>query len=315
MASDRFNVFSLGLQADMDTVEGNNVAENAAALVGLTFGGVQNALSNQIQQFSPGGTGFTGGTPDAYDQDNRPAETFRINGGQDQTFDSAAQFRATITYVDGTVVNNVTVVIFQDTLGRTYLAPQITANSNQEALEAAPIRSVTLTSLVGNEFLGLAAVRQVGNFLTCYVAGTTIKTPAGGRLIEELQLGDLVDTLDHGPQPIRWIGKSTVKGTGKLAPVRITAGALGLNQPDRDLLVSRQHRVMLSSKICERMFGMTEMLVPAIKLVGLPGVDVAETGDDVTYYHLMTDAHEVIFAQGVASETLLTGAQALIALG
>ncbi|WP_394179506.1 Hint domain-containing protein [Yoonia maritima] len=309
-----FTVFSLGNLADIDTQEGNNNAENAAALVGLTFGGTNNALLNYAQTFSPGSTGFGGGTNNAYDMDNSPAETFRINGGANQTFDGTAIYNATITYSDGTTAQ-ITAVVFQDTNGNAYLAPEFSPNADQTALEAGPIRSITFDSLNRNTNLtGLAADRQTWDYVTCYLDGTRIHTPSGETNIEDLVVGDVVTTRDNGPQTIRWIGVARVKGTGKLAPVKIARGALGKNLPARDLYVSRQHRMLVNSKIAEKMFGQSEVLVPAIKLVGLPGVEVDERTTEVTYYHLLLDRHEVIYAEGTPSESFLTGPGALAAL-
>lgn len=309
-----FTVFSLGVLPDIDTTEGNTLAENAGALVGQTFGGIGDALLNDAVAMSPGSGGFGGGNPTAYEQDNGPAENFSIDGGPDQVFDSVANYNATITFIDGTTAN-ITAVVFQDTNGNTYWAPEFSGNGDQTLMESAGIRSLTLNSVNGANAIGLAGDRESWNFVTCYVAGTRIATQGGDCLIDDLSVGDLVLTRDHGAQAIRWIGKSTVKGAGKLAPVRIAAGALGADSPKRDLYVSRQHRVLLASRVCERMFGSAEILVPAIKLISLPGISVAETAEDVTYYHLMTDDHQVIYAEGAASETLLTGPQAINALG
>ncbi len=313
-----FTVFSLGTVTnpstgslvDIDPIDGNTLAENAGLLVGQTFGGVGNALLNQAVTMSPGSGGFGGGTSDAYDQDNTPNESFRINGGPGQVFDAAAVYNATITYVDGTTAS-ISAVVFQDTAGNLYFAPELTANSDQAALEAGGIRSLTLDSLNGASFSGLSGNRVVWDFVTCYVAGTRIATEDGDRPIEQLQVGDRVFTRDHGLQPIRWIGNSTVRAVGKLAPVRFTQGALGQNAPERDLLVSRQHRMLVSSAVCERMFGSTEILVPAIKLTALQGVFVEEQAAPLTYYHLMTDQHDIIYAEGVPSETMLSGPQAM----
>lgn len=308
-----FTVFSLGNLTDIDTTEGNNLAENAADLNGLTFGGVQDALLNDAVTFSPGTGGFDGDGTTAYNQDNSPGENFQIDGGGDQVFDSAAIYNATVTYIDGTTAT-ITAVIFQDVSGNTYWAPEFSANTDQGNLEFAAIRSLTLNSVSGDSFSGLAGTREDWNFVTCYLAGTHIETADGPRPIEELRVGDKVRTRDHGLQEIRWIGQSKVKGHGKLAPVRIMAGSLGSDCPTQDLLVSRQHRMLISSKVCARMFGSDEILVPAIKLTTLPGVFVEESVQDITYFHLMTDAHEVIYAEGAPSETLLTGPQAVNAL-
>ena len=309
-----FTVISLGNLADIDTTEGNNLAENAAALEGLVFGGPGDALLLNAVTFSPGSTGFAGGTSTAYDQDNIPAETFRINGGPEQTFDSSVTYNATITYSDGTTAS-ITAVIFQDTLGNTYWAPEFSPNADQIALQAGPIQSLTLDSLQTAIFSGLTGDRQIWDVVPCFVEGTRIATNHGLRAIEDVQIGDKVETRDHGLQVVRWIGSSTVTGVGKLAPVRISAGALGENCPVRDLRVSRQHRMLLGSKVCERLFGSAEVLVPAIKLTKLPGVFIEEGDAPVKYYHLVTDAHEIIFAEGAPSETLLCGPQALHALG
>ncbi|MEJ8560624.1 Hint domain-containing protein [Yoonia sp. GPGPB17] len=181
-------------------------------------------------------------------------------------------------------------------------------------MEALAIRSLTLDSVNGASFSGLSGNRETWDFVTCYVGGTLIETEHGPRPIESLAIGELVETRDHGLQPIRWIGKSQVTAAGKLAPVRFLAGSMGVNAPARDLLVSRQHRMVVSSAVCERMFGSNEILVPAIKLTELPGVFVEEQDEPVTYHHLMTDQHDIIYAEGIPSETLLSGPNAIKAL-
>jgi hypothetical protein len=96
-----------------------------------------------------------------------------------------------------------------------------------------------------------------------------------------------------------------------LAPVRIMAGALGNGMPKRDLLVSRQHRMLVSSKVCERMFGQPDALVAAIRLTELPGVFVESVDQGVEYFHLIFDHHEVIFAEGTPTESFSPGPEAL----
>ena len=81
-----------------------------------------------------------------------------------------------------------------------------------------------------------------GQAVPCFTRGTLIKTDQGERPIEELAAGDMVLTMDHGYQPIRWIGSSKRAATGDLAPILIRKGALG---NDRDLRVSPQHRMLL----------------------------------------------------------------------
>ncbi|WP_371225961.1 Hint domain-containing protein [Roseovarius sp. 2305UL8-3] len=310
-----FNVISLGNFASIDTVEGNTNAENAASLVGQTFGGVGDSLVNDVQSFSSTGAGFGGGNATAYDQNNNASnDTFSIDGGPAQTFDSSVVYNATITYIDGTTAN-ITAVVFQDTAGNTYLAPEFSANADQTALEAGAIRSLTLNSLSGSNFSGMTGNRQTFNFVTCFTSGAMIATRDGEVKVEQLEVGDQLMTRDHGPQPIRWIGTAKRIAMANHMPVRITAGALGMALPSRDLVVSQQHRMLVSSVIARRIAGAQEVLIPAKKLIGLPGIDYARNMLSVTYYHLLLDRHEVIFAEGAPTESLMTGPMARCAIG
>jgi hypothetical protein len=253
------------------------------------------------------------GVSGVYDQDNNPSETFFIDGVA-HTFDATAEYDATITYIDGTTAT-ITAVILQDTDGNLYWAPELDLNSDQEAIEAQRIVSLTLDGLVSNTSDGLIIDRYGSNPVPCYVAGTLIETTEGPKPIETLVVGDQLVTHSDGPQTIRWIGYKSVPAKGKLAPICISAGALGANTPKRDLMVSRQHRMLVSSKVCERMFGTTDVLVAANKLTALPGIYENHQLAEVAYYHLKTDFHTVIYAEGAPSETLLTGRIAVEALG
>ncbi|NOD64366.1 MULTISPECIES: Hint domain-containing protein [unclassified Ruegeria] len=153
----------------------------------------------------------------------------------------------------------------------------------------------------------------------CFVAGTRITTPDGPVSIEDLHVGDFVVTADNGPQEIRWIGSRVLDATDlaarpKLLPIRIAAGSLGKGLPERDLLVSPQHRMMLRSPIAVRMFDSAEVLVPAHKLVGIPGINVDVMAQDVVYFHILFDQHEIIYSEGAPSESLFTGAQAMASI-
>ena len=171
--------------------------------------------------------------------------------------------------------------------------------------------SLTFTGATANNTFFTAENTGV----TCYLAGTRILTPEGEVPIERLRVGDLVTTRDHGAQPIRWIGVSEVIVTPPVAPIHIGAGALGPSLPRRDLYVSPQHRMLVRSRIVERMMGVDEGLVVAKKLTALPGISAIGATGRLRYHHLMCDAHEIIFAEGAASETLLPGPQARKMLG
>lgn len=146
----------------------------------------------------------------------------------------------------------------------------------------------------------------------CLVAGTGVMTPNGTRLVETLKAGDQVLAADGRSLTLRGVLSTTVharrqRSQPQLRPIRIVAGALGRGLPERDLVVSRQHRMVLRSNIAQRMFGRAKVLVAAAKLLDLPGVFVEDDAPDVTYLHLLFDDHEIILAEGAETESLLIG--------
>ncbi|MGR3621128.1 Hint domain-containing protein [Pseudophaeobacter sp.] len=141
--------------------------------------------------------------------------------------------------------------------------------------------------------------------IPCFVAGTLIQTPDGEVPVEDLQLGDMVMTRDDGPQPLRWIGSRSVAAEGDFAPILIRAGSLGQH---RDLRVSPQHRVLLRDAYAELFFGEGEVLVAAKDLIN--GHSICRCiGGEVTYVHLLFDRHQVIYSEGLATESFLPGPQ------
>ena len=130
-----------------------------------------------------------------------------------------------------------------------------------------------------------------------------IRTPDGERPVETLAPGDLVDTRDHGPQPLRWLGSRRVPATGRFAPVVIEAGTFGFH---RRLVVSPQHRVLLTHWMAELMFGEDEVLVAAKDLVNDCSVRILE-GGTVEYFHLLFDRHQIVWSDGLETESFLPG--------
>ena len=160
-----------------------------------------------------------------------------------------------------------------------------------------------IESSTGQTDIGVVTVDTV----PCFVAGTMILTPNGEVPIETLQAGDLVTTQDDGPQPVRWIGMRNVAAKGTFAPVRIRAGTFGNH---RSLLVSQQHRVLIQDSLAELLFGESEVLIAAKDLLNDSSVRVLE-GGEVTYVHLLFDRHQVIFSEGLTTESFLPGSQTL----
>ncbi|MFQ6551725.1 Hint domain-containing protein [Aestuariibius insulae] len=148
------------------------------------------------------------------------------------------------------------------------------------------------------------------SLVPCFTAGTLIATQVGLKLIEDLEVGDMIETADNGLQPIRWIGRRSVPAIGNLAPVVFAPGAIG---NERELVLSPQHRVLLSGWRAELFFGETEVLAPAKHLIGSDKVFLRES-DQVEYFHILFDTHEIIFAEGVPCESFHPGEMGLSAI-
>lgn len=147
--------------------------------------------------------------------------------------------------------------------------------------------------------LSHVAVTPGDTGLACFTTGTLIDTPSGPRKIETLEPGDEVITLDGGSMPLRWIGKRTVQGCGDLAPIRIAKGQYGATTP---VLVSPQHRILVTGWRAELLFGEPEVLVPAKALVNDQTVR-SESCGQVTYIHLLFDSHQIVTTSGLHSES------------
>jgi hypothetical protein len=143
----------------------------------------------------------------------------------------------------------------------------------------------------------------------CFTHGTMIATPLGECAVQDLRVGDMVVTRDHGPQTLRWLGECSVCGTGQFAPVQFLSGALGNT---RGLLVSPQHRMLISGWRAELFFGVPEVLVAAKHLINGRSVLPFLT-PVVDYFHLLFDQHEIIFAEGAPTESFYPGQSVLAA--
>lgn len=137
----------------------------------------------------------------------------------------------------------------------------------------------------------------------CFTPGTMIAVPGGQRPVEELKPGDPVLTRDNGVQTLLWVGSRTVTGQGKRAQVVFADGAIG---NDGAFAVSQQHRMLLSGWQAELLFGEETVLVPAKALINDDTIRLVET-DTVTYIHLLFSGHEILFANGVPSESYFVG--------
>lgn len=149
------------------------------------------------------------------------------------------------------------------------------------------------------------------NYVPCFTPGSMIKTLRGEVPAGQLRLGDRVLTRDNGFQQIQWIGKRKLDGADLARadmhrPVLVRQGAMGNNQPERDLLVSPQHRMLICSKTAALWFGEEEVFVPAIALTVMDGVDQVDV-PFVTYVHFMMERHQVVMGDGAWSESFQPG--------
>ena len=155
--------------------------------------------------------------------------------------------------------------------------------------------------------------------IPCFTPGIRIATARGLVPAEQIRLGDLLQTADNGYQPVIWTGARDV-GTAELAarpelrPVLLQAG--GLLGNDRDLLVSPQHRFLVGHSAAGRALLGEEQFLRAKFMPELrqSRARIAQGVPAVRYIHIMTEAHQVIFAEGVATETFWPGPQAVLGL-
>lgn len=166
---------------------------------------------------------------------------------------------------------------------------------------------------------GKIVFKDIEQIIPCFTPGTRIATPRGEVAVEKLVVGDRVITRDNGLQTIRWIGTREMSAddfaaAAHLAPIRIAQGALGNDLPERDLMVSPNHRILVANDKTALYFEESEVLVAAKHLTGLPGVQVVR-GISTSYIHMMFDQHEVILSNGTWSESFQPGLQSLAGIG
>jgi hypothetical protein len=138
----------------------------------------------------------------------------------------------------------------------------------------------------------------ISNAIQCFCEGTRIATVDGPKPVETLVPGDRLIRADGRVTEVQWLGRQTVStrfsDPEKVNPICITAGTLG---NDRDLWVSRDHGIVIDGVLVNAgalVNGTTIFQAPLT-----PGVQ------DFIYYHVETELHEVILAEGVAVESYL----------
>ena len=184
-----------------------------------------------------------------------------------------------------------------------FVATNASFASNKLTLTNSGNQHITL-NVTGNfnstEF-HVATYAGTGTVLTntlCFAAGTGIATPAGNVPVEDLTVGAEVLTHFAGPEPVRWIGRRSVDCARhprprEVWPVRVAAGAFGPSRPVRDLLLSPNHGVYIDGALIP-----VRLLINGTSIEQLPM-------DQVVYFHIELDEHDLLLAEGILAESYL----------
>lgn len=209
----------------------------------------------------------------------------------------------TITHINGQPVSDGQTVILGNGV-ELFLNDDGTIAVSGDDAESTTSFTYTVSDADGNTDVGLVEV----NTMPCFVSGTMIDTARGARPIESLETGDLILTRDSGFRPLRWIGMTRCVTDRQNGPIRIAPNTFGFHGA---LMVSPQHRVLISAETASLLFGADEVLVSATHLLNDTTIRSGRMGEAVVYVHLLFDRHEIIRSNGIWSESYLPGPETL----
>ena len=181
---------------------------------------------------------------------------------------------------------------------------EVDAQGHIEAVYLLPLAALTAKTPYALVGIDEGGARAKFAHLACarFPRGTHLTLASGAPTpLEALRVGDRVLTRNDGVQAVRWIGQSTVRAVGDFAPIRIRAGTLN---NAHDLVVSPDHRLFIYQRSDQLGAGRSELLVKARHLVNGDSVTVQD-GGFVDYFELLFDTHQIIYAEGIAAESML----------
>jgi len=230
--------------------------------------------------------------------------SIQIQGINVNTQNGNARIQNMQVYVTGTPRSTETLTLTAtNAQGQVFTIPQqLSVALNNQGFQNYNTQGISLTSPpAGNYTFTISGGGQSSTYNTafyiCFLAGTLISTPGGARAVEELAVGDLVLTAAGRAVPVMFVGRQTIHARFAPAetsrPIRISAGALGENLPERDLWVSPSHAILVDGTLCH-----ARALVNGTTIAQLP----APT-EMFTYYSVELEAHEVILAEGAPVES------------
>ncbi|MGR3622160.1 choice-of-anchor L domain-containing protein [Pseudophaeobacter sp.] len=206
----------------------------------------------------------------------------------------------TITHINGTAVtagDTITLATGQQITLNPDGTLQVLSDGDTETVYF----NYTTEDTAGNSDTALVEINQAQ---ACFLRGSLIETEDGPMAIEDLRPGMLICTYDHGLQPLRWVGSSRVSVSLATAPIRFAKGQFGATS---DLWVSPNHRMLITGQFAELLFGEDEVLAKAKDLVNDSSIRPDLSCDQVEYFHLLFDQHEILYSQGVLSESYHPG--------
>ncbi len=161
------------------------------------------------------------------------------------------------------------------------------------------VTGIQFTLTNGQEFQ-INSLTSADGALVCYREGTRIATETGETKVEELQAGDVLRTADGGTTSVKWLAWQTVdprtQHPAMINPIRIAAGALAEGVPARDLFVSPDHAIEIDGTLYHASTLVNGSTITQQKPATL---------DPFRYYHVETEAHELLLAEGAPAESYL----------
>ena len=253
----------------------------------------------QVVIYNPNGTVRSTNTLGTLDNTQAGRDIYVIDAATSGTFNGLNRNGAVALVVDGTVTQ--------------FVSFDRAVNASAGPADGTTSTQIGTTgqgeSLETTDNGGSYQVQTVPNpgGVPCFLAGTMILTEDGERVVDTLKPGDRIVTMDHGLQPLLWIGSRSLPTEERLhralRPVCIPKGALAKDVPSRDLHLSPNHRVALTHPLSDVLFETKECFAAVKHMSARRGIGHASAPDRIVCYHLLFHAHQVIWANGTPTES------------
>lgn len=171
-----------------------------------------------------------------------------------------------------------------------------------QGLASDPEQCVSHPSLV---FFGFSDHPEHPDLRVSLSASCPVQTVCGPQMIRDIDVEDLVLTLDAGPQPVRGILRCEVPALGRFRPLRLRRPYYGLTQ---DVLVAADQKILLDGDMIEYLFGEEEVLASAGELADGASVHPEPRLKTIRYFQLLFDTHSLVEVAGAAMASLFNPA-------